>query len=251
MMGVSYTEREYDYALEKGIPILSFIHSEPESIQVGKTDNDATKALKLKDFVERAKNGRLVKGWRTHLELSLAVTQSLLSQIRVKPGVGWVRGDAAASIDILTEINELRKANAEILKENLALKNTNDAEIPNLAPLNQKYKFRADVAERASSNYIVEFELSWSKIFAIIGPSFMTTKGTSSLGITLNEHIIVNSDKRYSSVSIRQEYLETILIQLLAYRYLTRVGADGGRLRLSELGIRVLFELKAARAAQA
>lgn len=41
--GISYTEKEYDYAMSKGIPILPFIHRNPSDISVGKTDQDTEK----------------------------------------------------------------------------------------------------------------------------------------------------------------------------------------------------------------
>src|SRR5215510_13194150 len=28
--GISYTEREYDYAVRRGIPVLAFLHAEPD-----------------------------------------------------------------------------------------------------------------------------------------------------------------------------------------------------------------------------
>lgn len=36
--GVSYTEKEYDYAFSIGLPVLAFIHGEPEQLSVVKSD---------------------------------------------------------------------------------------------------------------------------------------------------------------------------------------------------------------------
>src|SRR5690606_13075222 len=36
--GISYTEKEYDYAVESGQPVLAFVHSAPESLPVAKSD---------------------------------------------------------------------------------------------------------------------------------------------------------------------------------------------------------------------
>ena len=47
---VSFTEREYECALERGIPVLAFLHKVPDSIEVGKTDKDDAKARKLQAF---------------------------------------------------------------------------------------------------------------------------------------------------------------------------------------------------------
>ena len=35
---LSYTEKEYEYAVELGIPVLAFLHADPDKIEVGRTD---------------------------------------------------------------------------------------------------------------------------------------------------------------------------------------------------------------------
>ena len=36
--GISFTEREYDYAVKVKIPVLAFLHSDPDVIPAGKTE---------------------------------------------------------------------------------------------------------------------------------------------------------------------------------------------------------------------
>jgi len=36
--GVSYTEEEFDYAVNKGLKVIAFLHQDPDSIPAGKTD---------------------------------------------------------------------------------------------------------------------------------------------------------------------------------------------------------------------
>lgn len=38
--GISYTQMEFEYALESGKPIISFLPKHPENIPAGKCDND-------------------------------------------------------------------------------------------------------------------------------------------------------------------------------------------------------------------
>ena len=66
---ISFTEKEYEYALEKGIPVLAFLHGAPDAIEVGKTDKDGTKALKLQEFRQRLSRGRMVDYWSDTYEL--------------------------------------------------------------------------------------------------------------------------------------------------------------------------------------
>ena len=45
--GISYTEMEYRYALEKKKPTIAFLHKDPANIPAGKTELDATASKKL------------------------------------------------------------------------------------------------------------------------------------------------------------------------------------------------------------
>ena len=63
---VSYTEKEYEYAVSKGIPVLAFLHGEPEAIPVGRTDRDESKVKKAEDKtclqqVGKARSDQMVK----------------------------------------------------------------------------------------------------------------------------------------------------------------------------------------------
>ena len=59
--GISYTEKEYDYAIEKGLKIIALIHEDPNSLPVNKTDQNPELTKRLLNFVEKVKTGRLVK----------------------------------------------------------------------------------------------------------------------------------------------------------------------------------------------
>jgi hypothetical protein len=52
--GVSYTEKEYDYARERKKPVLAFIHQNRESIPRNKTEIDADKSVRLEEFVKKS-----------------------------------------------------------------------------------------------------------------------------------------------------------------------------------------------------
>jgi hypothetical protein len=92
--GVSFTEKEYDYAVEQKKTVLAFIHSEPSLIPVGKVDVDPTFAAKLTTFREKVSNGRLVKSWNSPHDLKHKVTVALTSAFKDAPGIGWIRGNA-------------------------------------------------------------------------------------------------------------------------------------------------------------
>ena len=76
-IGISYTHREFEYALSKGIPILAFIKSDEACFEGNSFETDSEKMRKLIDFTEEVKKGRLVKWFKTPGELSLQVIAAL------------------------------------------------------------------------------------------------------------------------------------------------------------------------------
>jgi hypothetical protein len=95
--GVSYTEKEYNYAVAQGKPVMAFLHGAPERIPVGKSDIDAVVRQKLEAFVERVKKAKHVKHWSSAEDLAGKIALSFASFTRTHAAVGWVRGDAGDS----------------------------------------------------------------------------------------------------------------------------------------------------------
>ena len=56
--GVSYTEKEYDYAVSKGMKVVALLHAKPLEIPVGKSEMDSQSRVKLESFREKVKQGR-------------------------------------------------------------------------------------------------------------------------------------------------------------------------------------------------
>jgi len=71
--GVSYTDKEYDYAREKGIPSIGFVHA-----------NRGWMVKKLEAFIAKIK-GRLVKEFTNPHQLALEVTTSFVDLKRNRP----------------------------------------------------------------------------------------------------------------------------------------------------------------------
>lgn len=116
---ISFTEKEYEYALERRIPVLGFLHKNPEAIAVGKTDQDSTKAQKLRAFRDRLATGRMVDYWVEANELCTKVVIAVGQTTNLTPGVGWIRGDQAIDPKVVQEMERLRIENTE-LKSRLA-----------------------------------------------------------------------------------------------------------------------------------
>lgn len=113
--GISFTEMEYDYAVELGIPVIGFVPTDADEIAVGKTDRNEAAATKLNEFRAKVQT-RMTKDWKNAEDLGSKVTRGLIHLIRSNPRPGWVRGDLAMSPETRAEIAELNAKIAQYEK---------------------------------------------------------------------------------------------------------------------------------------
>ena len=116
---ISFTDKEYEYAVRKKIPILAFLHAKPDRIEVGKTDRDAEQTIKLAEFRSKLSKERIIDFWETPQDLCTKVVIAVTQAINLSPGVGWVRGDQAVDPKVLQDVERLRIEN-EQLRQRLA-----------------------------------------------------------------------------------------------------------------------------------
>ena len=88
--GKSYTQKEYEYAVKKGVPVISFVHNDVKLLPSGKVDSDATVVQKLEEFKKEISK-KLWQKWDNKDSLASAVVLSLNKLIKSKPRTCWVR----------------------------------------------------------------------------------------------------------------------------------------------------------------
>lgn len=120
--GISYTEKEFRYAMKKGVPILAFLID--DNVAVKREFMETKNYDKLIAFKDLVKKDRLVEWWKTTDDLAQKVTMALYKQITRTERPGWIRngteiGDSEAN---LQEIKELKDKNSGLEKELLQLK---------------------------------------------------------------------------------------------------------------------------------
>ncbi len=92
--GIGFTEKEYDYALEKKIPVMSFVIKDREALPDIKKEDTEEKRNKLDDFQRKVCREKLVKFYTNKDELRGNVAVSLNSCIKTFPALGWERGNS-------------------------------------------------------------------------------------------------------------------------------------------------------------
>lgn len=109
--GISFTEKEYDYALEQKKVVLAFIHDSPGDFPSKVVDDDPTLKDKLGAFRAKASGGRVVKFWNTRDQLGYMAMTSLHQAVDNYPSIGWVRGDFQNTQEVS---QEFRRAEGEL-----------------------------------------------------------------------------------------------------------------------------------------
>ncbi|PJJ53027.1 DUF4062 domain-containing protein [Hymenobacter chitinivorans] len=107
--GLSYTEQEYDYAGEQGIPRLGFVIDKNAQWPASQVEAKAKK--KLDAFKSKVGKARVIKFWDTTDKLAYHISLSLSNEIAINPRTGWVRATEAASPQVAEELARLIKEN--------------------------------------------------------------------------------------------------------------------------------------------
>ena len=115
--GVSYTEMEYDYAIEHNIPVLVFAIDESVELDQSKIETDTDKILKLKSFRTKAMTNRLASIWKTTDDLTGKLAVSIMkAKVEIKRP-GWQRAVDFDEASLRREIMELKDRNENLLED--------------------------------------------------------------------------------------------------------------------------------------
>ena len=108
--GKSYTQMEYEHAVETGKPIIAFLHSQPELIPSGKCEKADIGKKALEDFRTMARM-KTIRFYSSPSDLGSVVSRSLVKLIKSNPASGWIKADVATSELTSAEISRLREEN--------------------------------------------------------------------------------------------------------------------------------------------
>ena len=112
--GISFTEKEYDYAISKKIPVLTFKHENYQKLLSDKVEDTDVGKAKLDEFINKTSNSALIQFYNNKDQLASHIAKSLPRTIKAFPAIGWVRANQIADRDNLKENIELRKENWEL-----------------------------------------------------------------------------------------------------------------------------------------
>jgi hypothetical protein len=176
--GLSFTEMEYDYAVEKGVPVLGFVRDNVGDIPFDNTEKSEKGRKKLEAFRNKVMS-RTCRKYLTSPELGMAVMKSLMAEARIRPRVGWVRADQARSEeDVQRErkvVEGLEAASERIeeLEREIRDRAILGDEIPQelLAQGDDICELTVTFLNESKKHVKEDIRLTWDELFKVIGPT--------------------------------------------------------------------------------
>lgn len=253
-IGKSYTQKEYEYAVKKNIPVISFVHNDIKSLPSGKVDSDPILVKKLEDFKQEISK-KLFQKWNNKDSLASAVVLSLNKLIKSKPRTGWVRyvslsAEANKQILALKEENEALKAKLKQVEDEDPKGIENFQQGDDIITIGVSYFY-------IQTNYL-KVKLSWNRIVSILAPVLVDEASEEKMKNVFVDSIredILKVDKNYkpNHHKIEEDSFQQIKVQLIALRIIEisdrkRTVKDTETYwHLTPYGFRVMMNLKALR----
>lgn len=263
LSGISYTEKEYEFAKELGLKVLAFLHEDPSQIPFGKSEGSPEQRARLQEFRTKSQTGALVKFWKDAHELPGIVALSLSKTIKTYPAIGWVRGDQATNAETLTDLNTLRKQNDRLRNEVSSLNKQLVAMTPkivDLAKLDDLFIIRGHVKLTTYGSRDWNFQITWGELFAAIAPYGLAQPNDGIVQTHFNVVIHdfyrerVRKDSSEFGWEVAGEYFQTVKVQFMALGLFnvdmatTNKGGMALFWSLTELGTAKLLELRTVKA---
>lgn len=138
--GVSYTEMEYDYAVEVGKPIIRLLHRDPfAALPGGQIESDPEVRGKLEAFHAKMRVGSVCKFWENADQLESATAFSLIDIKKRSPATGWIKAEGRADTEAELEILKLKAVIQNLETEISTAEKTLGSSAPIVEAVFEKY----------------------------------------------------------------------------------------------------------------
>lgn len=181
--GLSFTEREYDLAVELEIPIIGFLREDPLDLEASKRDDEPKARKGLANFQAKVRR-KHARAWRNTEELGLQASKAILYAIRATPRTGWVRANHAKSLadiekleGLRSEISDRDSTIRQLKKENKKLDSLLRRSVLPLEELEPSLLAQGDdilelpvTFSKDGERQSVRVRVTWDQCFRVVGP---------------------------------------------------------------------------------
>jgi hypothetical protein len=170
--GVSYTEMEFDYAVQISKPIICFLFHDIDLLTGIKIERGEELQKKLALFRTKAEQ-KHCKYWKNAEDLGGKVSRSLVQLKKKHPADGWIPGKYAADDKFFRKLEELRTRIQELEYEKLNMSNNSPDDIEDLSQGEDMYVQPAVLTNESGVKEKIDLEVSWDRIFSYVGSAMI------------------------------------------------------------------------------
>jgi hypothetical protein len=185
---ISYTEKEFDYAASKGIPVYGFIVDEAVQPLAKHVDSEAKKKTGLAKFRQKVKQ-RPVSFWKSAEDLHGRVSIALMKAFNTNPQIGWTRGVSAAGPEVSQELSRLSKENSELRQQIQAFANEKAsdqlAETELILETLESNKLSLNIRERGKQAWDHKRPTDLLEIFRYVAPELVVERSVEDISVFL------------------------------------------------------------------
>ncbi len=146
--GISYTEREYEYAKSIGIPILPFLHRDLGQLKAIDIELVPERQARLTALRASLESSQMVDFWDDAAGLATSVVVALGQESTLNPGVGWVRGDQAADPKTYEQLATAQRRISELEQELVSIRNEEVSFPEEIESIDATINIKIDISEK-------------------------------------------------------------------------------------------------------
>lgn len=234
--GLSFTEKEYEYAVHTKKPVIPLLHENPDNLPRERTETDAAAWIKLKAFRAKVEKKHTCVFWKTAEDLKAKVIVGLTSATKRHPAVGWVRADSVPTGATVLEVLALKNKIAELEK----IASVRDAGPPpgtdELAQGTDRFEINIAFTARPNGSvyphdndrrYRASINPTWNAMFAAVAPTMINEATDAALRNALRMFLLSEANRSYQDrkefnskqlreFSIADEQIDTCIVQMRA-----------------------------------
>lgn len=182
--GISYTEKEYDYAVSKGVPTLGFVLDSQTPWPTQHTDTDPYQVSSLNSFKDKVKL-KHVSFWKNTDDLYGRCSIALMKAFTAYPREGWIRASQYTDTKLTGELARLSAENAKLREEldsyNISEREKHSKEVQENIRILQANKKKMFVWYKESEEYKEVDPASLFRVYLSLAPEMLVEKSIADM----------------------------------------------------------------------
>ena len=174
--GISYTQKEYEYAVSKNIPVIALLHRDPGKIPFEKSESSEESRRKLKKFRSLCEK-KMCNYWENADELARKVTSSLTKLMKDTPRIGWIRDNSSSNETQQKAIIRLEQLVVDQKNKKVQPSKEESLTLYDIVQGNNEFSvnYRCSLGIVKGGRYTYRqfksnFRSTWNKLFSVLSP---------------------------------------------------------------------------------